>query len=97
MAGHRRTARGKGVTNGRRNRVAKPADQITPTARARRIRNSRQLVHTRLAAEPDPLRRLDIALGYVRAAAQHATPNPRDIDIAVAALVQRGHNLLERS
>lgn len=98
MAGHRRTVPGKGIdpTTGRRRRVAKPNGEAAVTAHQRRARNTRALAEQRLAAETDPLRRLDIAVGYVRSAAAKTNPNPDELDQAVAALMRHGTILMER-
>lgn len=97
MAGHRRTLPGKGTdpATGRRRRVARTDGHTTPTATHRRARNTRALAEQRLAAEPDPLRRLDIAVGYVRSAAAKNTPRT-ELDQAVSALMHHGHSLMDR-
>lgn len=98
MAGHRRTVPGTGIdpATGRRRRVAKPDGQVAATARQRRAVNTRALAERRLAAEPDPLARLDIAVGYVRSAVAKTTPDEADLDTAVAALMRHGTTILER-
>lgn len=98
MAGHRRTVPGKGIdpTTGRRRRVAKPDGEVTPTARQRRARNTRALAEQRLAVETDPLKRLAIAVGYVRSAAAKTNPHHPELDQAVDALMRHGTTIMER-
>lgn len=100
MAGHRRTALGTARDeDGRRTRVRLPAEAQRPTARARRSANVRALAEQRLAAEPDPIKRLQIALGAVRsAAAKRRTRVDADaVETAVHALLRCAEGLLERS
>lgn len=98
MAGHRLSSldpRRRMTRRGSLRRVQLPAGHRAKrgvAARAHRTK-PRQLLNERLATETDPIKRLEIALGYVKSAHRKYVPHARALVRAERALIRAGDEI----
>lgn len=98
MARHRLTRPDpKGRTNRRGyiRRVQLPAGSKgkTPMAKTAHRQKPRAHLNARLAAEPDPIRRLELALDYVKSAHRKYEPRPDVLGRVERALIRFGDQM----
>lgn len=98
MARHRLTKpdpRGRTNRRGFVRRVQLPAGAAAKAklAAAAHREKPRQLVNDRLAVEADPIRRLEIALGYVKSAQKKYRDRPDLLERAERALIRVGDQM----